>query len=209
MIQGLRASRLPLATFSSRLRRSSSVSTKLQCESLGAFWRSPSSSNEIVTFCIHQLDRELFRQFQLRFSQFETAAADISFGVQCQHDEVVLAEQAHQHHRAFERDDELSQATETGVSARPLRAAHERRELRSRHVEVQFGANLAQHLLDGNSIGSHYERTEAALGAFDNELKHLLEHKASNYGRWPLSVPGRAVVAPAGLFGVGALSNCG
>src|ERR1051326_4843664 len=155
------------------------------------------------------LDRELFRQFQLGFAQLETSPADVAFSVQCEHDEVILAEQPHQHHRTLKRDDELTQTTEPGVRTSPLGTSHERRKFRGGDVEICFRPGLAENLLDRNSIGSHYERTEAALGAFDNGLKHLLEHMASNYGRWPLSEPGRAVVVPAGLLAVGALSNCG
>src|SRR5690349_15785299 len=122
------------------------------------------------------LDRELFRQFQLGFAQLEAASSEIAFASQREHHEIIFSEQSHQHHRTFERYHQLAQRAEPRVSAGALGAAHERRKLRGRDVEVCFRACLAEHFLDCDSVCSHYERTKAALGAFDNGLKHVLEH---------------------------------
>src|SRR5688572_25190617 len=122
------------------------------------------------------LNSKLFRQLEFGFAQLETPAPDIASGAHGQHDEIVFTQESHQHHRAFERYDEFAQSTETGVRPRSLRAAHERRKLRGCNVEVCFRAGLAEDFFDRDTICSHYERTEAALGAFDNGLKHLLEH---------------------------------
>src|SRR5262249_1349673 len=110
----------------------------------------------------------------------KTRAAKVALRVQRQHDEIVATQKSHHHHRAFERDDELAQTTEPCVRSRTLSTAHQRSELRCRNVEIRFQAGFAENFFNSDAVRSHYERTEAALGASNNVFKHFLEHVASN-----------------------------
>src|SRR6185369_10232844 len=42
--------------------------------------------------------------------------------------------------------------------------------------KIRIQACLAEDFLNGDAVRSHYERTETALSAIDNGIKHFLEH---------------------------------
>src|SRR6185369_11540408 len=124
------------------------------------------------------LNRKFLSEFQLSFAQLEASAAQVTLRSHRQHHEVVATQNAHHEHRAFQRDDELAQTAEPRIHSRTLRASYQRRELRGRNIEIRFHTCLAEHLFNGDTICSHDERTEAALGAVDDGLKHFFEHMA-------------------------------